>query len=368
MHELLPIDLRMTTDEAVEMMLDLARSGYEDWGSLGDIRATRDGDLLLFSYTHEAQYARRWNAYERASRGLVLDTVAGYVAARPFDKFFNWGEGGRTTDAPLEYVVEKVDGSLIVAFWHEGRYRAATRGSFTSPQALWAQARIGYIPGYIPAAWTLLLEAVYPENRIVVDYGDRSELYLLGMRHRGDGRYAPWEFVRYVAGECGFRVPCVYDELDTVDGIRAALDGLTANEEGFVAVFHDGSRFKFKGAEYLRLHRLIAGLSPKSAVEAVRDGRVEAVRDAVPTSLRVEWDGWVAFTEYELHHTAILAREMMAFAPEEDRKTFALWANRHGDLLRPLLFALRDGKPLEPIIFRHILAGIKTEVFDDGAA
>lgn len=366
MHELLPIDLRMTTDEAVEMMLDLARSGYDDWGVLGDIRATRDGDLLLFSYTHEAQYARRWNAYERASRGLVLDAAVGYVAARPFDKFFNWGEGGRTTDSPLDYVLEKVDGSLIIAFWHDGRYRTATRGSFTSPQALWAQARIGHIPGHIPAAWTLLLEAVYPENRNVVDYGDRSDLYLLGMRHRGDGRYAPWEFVQYVAGECGFRVPVAYDELDTVDGIRRALDGLTGNEEGFVAVFRDGSRFKFKGAEYLRLHRVIAGLSRKSAVEAVRDGRVEEVRAAVPAALRGEWDSWVAYTEYDLHHTAILAQTMMAYAPEGGRKAFARWANLHGRL-RPMLFALRDGKPLEPIILRQLLDYIKTEARNDAA-
>lgn len=357
----------MTTDEAVEVLLDLARGGYEDWGSLGDIQTKRDGDLLLFSYTRAAQYARRWNAYERAARGLVLNMAAGSVAARPFDKFFNWGEGGRTTDAPVEYVMEKMDGSLIVAFWHYGRYRAVTRGSFTSPQALWAQERIGHIPYHISAGWTLLLEAVYPENRIVVDYGDREELYLLGMRHRGDGRYAPLEFVRYVAGECGFRVPCVYDELDTVDGIRRALDGLTGNEEGFVAVFHDGSRFKFKGEEYLRLHRLVAGLSLKSAVEAVRDGRVEEVRAAVPASVRVEWDGWVGDTVETVRQMRGWADLSMRYAPEEDRKTFALWVNRKAKWLRPMLFALRDGKPLEPIIFRYILDDLKTEVRDDDA-
>ena len=34
-------------------------------------------------------------------------------------------------------------------------------------------------------------------------------------------------------------MPVLYDQLDTIDGIHRALEGMTADEEGFVAVFKD---------------------------------------------------------------------------------------------------------------------------------
>ena len=57
----------------------------------------RKGELAIFNYTKAAQFAERWNFFERVSRGLILNAVTGEVVARSFDKFFNWGEGGRTT-------------------------------------------------------------------------------------------------------------------------------------------------------------------------------------------------------------------------------------------------------------------------------
>lgn len=350
-----------TTDEAVERIVALARDGFNDWSSLGDIRATRDGDLLLLSYTHAAQYAGRWNAWERACRGLVVNTAAGYVAARPFDKFFNWGEGGRAP-APgtvLDYVTEKVDGSLIIAFWHGG-WRTATRGSLSSPQAAWARERIEAAAGALaglPAVWTLLFEAVYPENRIVVDYGDREELVLLAMRHRGTGRYAPWDFVRTIAGSAGFALPRVYG-FHTAGDIERALELMDASEEGFVAVYSDGSRFKFKSAAYLALHRAVTGLTYKRAVEALRDGTADEIAALVPEELRTEWDGWLE----EIRSTVLLTKlelwGRMEVAPlGGDRKTFALWAQRQERWARPMLFALYDSKDVEPLIYKFILDG-----------
>ena len=41
-------------------------------------------------------------------------------------------------DLPFE-TMEKLDGSLIIIFHHNGRWRTATKGSFTSSQAQWAE-------------------------------------------------------------------------------------------------------------------------------------------------------------------------------------------------------------------------------------
>ena len=218
-----------TSIETVEDIGRLVRAGFDDWASLGDVRATRDGDLLMFSYTPPAQYAGRWNAFERLSRGLILHATSGEVVARPFDKFFNWGEGGRTSDAPIVAVMEKMDGSLIIGFHHDGRWRAATRGSFTSDQAQWAQRQLDALPALadVPTHWTLLAEAVYPANRIVIDYGGRENLYLLAMRHRQTGDYADLSLVSETAAQLGLPRPATYDHLDTIDGIHDALEGMS---------------------------------------------------------------------------------------------------------------------------------------------
>jgi RNA ligase len=344
--------------ETVEDIGRLVRAGFTDWLSLGDVRVARDGDLLMFAYTPAAQYAGRWNAFERMSRGLIIDATTGEIVARPFDKFFNWGEGGQTTDAPFDYVMEKVDGSLIICFHHRGRWRAATRGSFTSDQAQWAQGQIDVLPALaeVEPLWTLLFEAVYPENRIVVDYRGRASLFLLAMRDRMTGDYAPLSLVRQTADKLGVPMPTVYDDLDTIEGIQRALEGMTADEEGFVAVFQDGRRFKFKSAAYLELHKLVFGLTFRSAIDAVQTGKVEEIRRIVPEELRAEFDGWV--NEVEEHVANVRATVAAAMEEAEaaglthDRKGFAMWVSERHPELRVYLFAALDGKPLDPIIFR----------------
>ncbi|MBI4673744.1 MAG: hypothetical protein HY741_19010 [Chloroflexi bacterium] len=88
----------------------LAVAGFTDWKQYGEVAVRRDGDLLLFDYTAKAQYAARWNFFERVSRGLVVNARTGEIVARPFDKFFNWFEGGRKAHGHIVNVTEKVDG------------------------------------------------------------------------------------------------------------------------------------------------------------------------------------------------------------------------------------------------------------------
>ena len=81
-------------------------------------------------------------------------------------------------DRPFE-TFEKVDGSLIILFWHAGEWRTATKGTFGSAQASWAAERLrGCDLSALSRGTTYLAEAVYAENRIVVRY-DQDELVLL---------------------------------------------------------------------------------------------------------------------------------------------------------------------------------------------
>ncbi|MET9842806.1 hypothetical protein ABZZ01_34320, partial [Streptomyces virginiae] len=63
---------------------------------------------------------------------------------------------------------------------YAGRWRVASKGSFISAQAVWAQRRLdGADTAALHPGTTYLAEILYPQNRIVVDYGDRRDLVLL---------------------------------------------------------------------------------------------------------------------------------------------------------------------------------------------
>lgn len=96
--------------------------------------------LWIYNYTNACQWEKNWNEITLQCRGLVLDEE-GNVIARSFPKFFNYEElkpEEIPTDEPYTITV-KMDGSLILAFKYKGEFIVASRGSFTSEQALKAQ-------------------------------------------------------------------------------------------------------------------------------------------------------------------------------------------------------------------------------------
>jgi RNA ligase len=92
--------------------------------------------LIIWNYSARVQYEKIWTPTLIMCRGLVTD-FKGIIIARPFGKFFNYEEL-KPEDIPNEdfVVYEKMDGSLGILFNYEEEWILATRGSFTSPQAI----------------------------------------------------------------------------------------------------------------------------------------------------------------------------------------------------------------------------------------
>ena len=348
--------------EAIEDIQRLVCDGFDDWISLGDVKVVEYADFLLFNYTAKAQYTGRWNPFERMSRGLIINRVTGEIVARPFDKFFNWGERGMKTDAPIVSVAEKMDGSLGIGYWDtetdsvdKGIFRIATRGSFTSGQAMWAtkwiHSHIGTDPPW-PQTLTYLFEIVYPQNRIVVDYGQRKELVLLAIRSSITGGYLSQNTVNTFADKYNLSRPRNYINLSP-DELTKQCATLPASEEGYVATFSDGSIFKFKGAAYCELHKLISGLSFKSALEAVASGTVDSFREVVPDEFLGEFNSWVA----EIEQTAMLITDTTEIAythaPKDSRKDYAAYINANAPQIASYAFLRLDNKPLLPAIYKQ---------------
>lgn len=256
---------------ARQMRYDELADGLLEEVSVGTVnmQIEKETGLVLFCYSKSCVYERAWNKFSEMARGLILDMENDLVVATPFPKFFNVSERGETIpDLPFE-IFEKLDGSLIILFWHDGKWRTATKGSFKSEQAKWAQEYIATQDLNELPRGTYLFEAIYPENRIVLRY-DYTGLVLLAA-YAEDGMEWPYHALcrisEYQSWPVARRVP-----FSSVSELLINAKTLPANEEGWVLRFDNGLRLKIKGDEYLRLHRAISRLTPLAVWEAMLAG------------------------------------------------------------------------------------------------
>lgn len=140
------------------------------------------------------------------------------------------------------------------------------------------------------------------------------------------------------------------------------LEPLDSNHEGYVVEFADGNRFKFKGQRYLELHKLIHALSFKNTLAAMETGSVQAILEAVPDEFLREVRQWIKEIETTIARIKTEAQAIFEIAPKDTRKDFALWVRANHLEMSAYLFAMMDGKPLEPIIYKYHEWGHTEEV------
>jgi putative RNA ligase len=340
----------------VVTLTDLFPAGALDAAlEAGFIRAQTHPDLPLtiYNYTEKCAFEDVWSETTLTCRGLIAHTATGEVIARPYVKFFNHGQPGAPAiplDAPVE-VTDKADGSLGIIYPTPDGYAVATRGSFESDQAVRAtkilrERYAGWTP---PADHTVLVEIVYPENRIVIDYEGMEDLILLGAVHIAAGRTVPPTRVRWPG-------PVVESFAYATFGAALAAPA-RPNREGLVVhVPATGDRVKIKYAEYLRLHKIVTGLTSRTIWEALVAGEtISAICEPLPD----EFHGWARAVAASLHArveagVADVERVFQAIVAglgqRHSRKDFALVAAKHD--LRGHLFARLDGKDLRPALWQ----------------
>lgn len=304
-----------------------------------------EADLWIYNYTEKTQYEGHWTPETLACRGLILD-ANGFVRARPFPKFFNYGDPqiGELPQEPFT-VTEKVDGSLGILYFLGGEAYIATRGSFTSEQAVEGTKMLREQEIGVPVNATPLFEIVYPENRIVVDYGGRRELVLLGCVDMETGRDVPMP---------SYTGPVV--ETHDHPSLSHLLTIERPNREGFVVRFEfSGLRVKVKHEDYKRLHRIITGVNARHIWEALRAGQDPTSElDGVPDEIF----GWIEETVNNLYREfskiQSSAEAVFAGRPEtDDRRQLAEYFKRAGRLT-PVLFRMLDGKPWQDLVWKAI--------------
>lgn len=248
-----------------------------------------------------------------------------------------------------------MDGSLGILYRHEGKFKIATRGSFDSEQALWATEflRAYYNLKSIEPNITLLFEIIYPDNRIVVDYGREQALYLIGARHKVFGNYSSDRSLREASEYFGFPLPERYNFKNT-QSIIDKLSTLPYNNEGWVVEFEDGQRFKFKGQEYLTVHRLIHNISFKNTAIAYRAGKIDELRAVIPDEFLNDIDSHIAEIEDKIFKVKYEVESIFnkINRTASDRREFAACVMTSYKEYAPYLFLMLDNKPLTSAIYK----------------
>lgn len=304
--------------------------------------------LSIWNYSEKVQYDSLWDDITLSCRGLVTDDK-GNLVARPFRKFFNIEEGKHTPTEQFQ-VFEKMDGSLGILFFYGDEWVFASRGSFTSDQALKFKEIFTkkYKTSYLYTPNTYLFEIIYPENRIVVDYGNIEDVVMLGEINTESGEELDLDHYTNSI----FNVVKEYNGIKDYSSLKSLVDN---NAEGFVVRFSNGDRMKIKGEEYLRLHRIMTNLSTTSVWEILStNGKIDEFIKDVPDEFFKKIQDF-AF-DLSLRYYNLMKEYTECFEiiknKTEDRKSFAEESKRYPH--PSLLFGLLDGKDISPMIWKMI--------------
>jgi len=227
--------------------------------------------LTIWNYSRTTEYDGRWDEITTQCRGLVTDDETGEIVARPFRKFWNMEEKKHKATKTFE-VFEKLDGSLIIAFWYKEQWVIASKGSFISDQCETAakmindSAELIHGMGVLDKRNTYLWEVIYTENRVVVTYDFEGLVLLAAFNTKSGNEISYNDLIEY---SYFFKIVKRYDGILDFDILKNTISD---NEEGRVIRFSNGQRMKVKGEEYFRLHKIMTDVSTTAIWEYLKDG------------------------------------------------------------------------------------------------
>ncbi len=375
------------------------------WEHIGITRACFESDYLdkrlvsvqhhdtfpldIYTYGRACVHENAWDNVTRKCRGIIVNRNTGEIVARPFEKFFNLGTEGMLETDPNnwteEHVVElgppvvweKADGFLCIGYKWEGKWYCASKGSFASPHAKWATAQIQNLDlSVLKDGVTPVFEGICKSLRIVVDYKNLEGLVLTAVIDNETGDELIPLLLKALARHIRVGVAQQY-HITWQEAHAASYDETVKNSEGFVLTWYRAGqtpfRLKVKYADYIRIHRMVTGTSPKRILETIQNGWTTELADLLNES--TPWfnnfvSKWkrVIEEEYEfIEHISNLyfngAKEVVRVKVGqrpyanmgEERKAWALeFQQPDVKKFSGVLFAMLDGKDYKQVIWKMV--------------
>jgi len=324
---------------------------------LGNVKETSINNLSIFKYTPQCVFSGNWNSINRRARGIVFDTIAGRIVARPFNKFFNLGERPETEYKIVSKLIEKypcritekLDGTMISLFYYNGEWLVATPGSLKSDQANYVKNNI--IPNLnlsrIPTNLTLVCEFISPNDREVkvIDYKDREDLTVLSaFENKWDLIEVPTPRLNSLLQGSGLNL---VQEYHLNDGLNTRIP---PGEEGYVIHVND-LRIKVKGRWYLRWHRVADKMSMKGVIDILENNDDIA---GAPNHLQVAFDDFKGKVLETRQRIEVVVDNYWSRAPDHSNFKECAKIFKESGSYQHILFARMRGKNEDSFFWKAI--------------
>lgn len=312
-------------------------------------------NLYQFTYDQIESSNNKRHPIVRESRGIILDRDNNWeVVARPFDRFFNWGEDvsvSDTFDFSNFVAQEKIDGSLMIVYYYNKEWNVATKGSpdaggnvgqesFTFSDLFWEIFYVdlmGHNSDLDPCN-TYLFELTSKYNRVVTSQvNNDGRIQLIGVRNNKTGQ----EYIPNIFSE----FPVVKSfPMNTIEEILEASKQLDpSQQEGFVLVDKNFNRIKVKSEKYVLIHHLKDTINDERIVDLIKTGEDSEVFTYFP-DLKIRYDQIKKYWD--------MTSSMLDAFWEEDstqkfetQKDFALFVqNNYNPKVHSFFYMMRSGK------------------------
>jgi hypothetical protein len=236
-------------------------------------------NLVMFKYDQIASPMSERIVQE--CRGIILDEAEDWsIVSRPYDKFFNLGEGHASPiDWSTARVYEKLDGSLMTLYHYAGQWRVASSGmpdaggpvasgeSMTFADLFWRTWKEdGYQLPHGFEEFCFMFELCSPHNRIIVPHAHPT-LTLHGVRNLATSKEIEPE---NAAENRGWRCVRSFPLACADDCLAAAAELRPLECEGYVVRDANFNRVKIKSPRYVALAHLKDGFTDRRIIELVR--------------------------------------------------------------------------------------------------
>ena len=231
-----------------------------------NLKISWDDDFVLFKYS---QIDSDFNEEIcREARGLILDARDDFKVVRyAFKKFFNLDEGyADSIDWDTAVATEKIDGSIMSAWYARGEWHLSTNGkidafkaelSGAGPYKTFGELFESVLPLYnfksLSGNYCYTFELVSPYNKVVIDYPE-TKVYLLSIRNLLTFEEVPEMDMMDFSAHMNVDRPQGYN-LNNENDYRQLVASMPEGHEGIVVRDAAGNRVKIKTLLYFEMHK-----------------------------------------------------------------------------------------------------------------
>ncbi len=223
----------------------------------------------------------KWTQDNKHMRSVVVN-YEGEVISAGFPKFTNWGENPDNFPVPNSLrnctVMEKLDGSLLIVSKYNGQYILRTRGTVDASTMangheleIFKNAilkKLDELPVDVTGSWnySMLFEWVSPINKIVLNYGDEPDWYLVGVVNHINYSLQMQDTLNEFARVADLKRPPTYTFSDVQDLLKD-VDQWRGKEGVVVYSKNDQMLHKVKAMQYLKCHAFKSNATFENTIE-----------------------------------------------------------------------------------------------------